>query len=162
MILLSRSIVLHFASTQHIFHSPVLGTCFVCRLLFGEILCIRDSCVYQKCVLCFLILKVYVRSIEMYCFSVSVLRFQYSLQPEIFILQYIGCCVLIIRILLPKSIIIIIIIKHRIISYRYRIRTKHKWSILFKKMFKNWSWYVNAFYLVYIRLSDIWNSLGSG
>ena len=27
-------IVLPFASTQHIFHSSVLGTCFVCLLLF--------------------------------------------------------------------------------------------------------------------------------
>ena len=34
MILLSGSLVLPFASIWHIFHSPVLGTCFVCRLLF--------------------------------------------------------------------------------------------------------------------------------
>ena len=36
MILLSGSLVLPFASTQHIFHSSILGTCFVCRLLFSR------------------------------------------------------------------------------------------------------------------------------
>ena len=34
MVLLSGSLVVPFASTQHTLHSPVLGTCFVCRLLF--------------------------------------------------------------------------------------------------------------------------------
>ena len=34
----------------------------------GEIMCIWDSCIYQKGVLCFLIHKSYVRSIKMYCF----------------------------------------------------------------------------------------------
>jgi len=35
---------------------------------FGEIMCIWDSYVYQKGVLCFLIHKSYVRSIKRYCF----------------------------------------------------------------------------------------------
>jgi len=35
---------------------------------FGEIMCIWDSYVYQKGVLCFLIHKSYVRSVKRYCF----------------------------------------------------------------------------------------------
>ena len=35
---------------------------------FGEIMCIWDSYVYQKGVLCFLVHKSYVRSIKRYCF----------------------------------------------------------------------------------------------
>ena len=61
---------------------------------FGEMVCIWDSYVCQKVVLCFLIHKRYVRSIKRYCF----VR-QYTAIPvqlEIFILQYIGRCVLII------------------------------------------------------------------
>ena len=61
---------------------------------FGEIVCIWDSYVYQKGVLCFLIHKSYVRSIKRYYF---VRRYAaIAVQPEIFILQYIGWCVLII------------------------------------------------------------------
>ena len=37
-------------------------------IVFGEIMCIWDSYVYQKGVLCFLIHKSYVMSIKMYCF----------------------------------------------------------------------------------------------
>jgi len=47
---------------------------------FGEILCILDSYVYQKGVLCFLIHKSYVRSIKGIVLSVSMLRFKYSLK----------------------------------------------------------------------------------
>jgi hypothetical protein len=35
---------------------------------FGEIMCIRDSCVYQEGVLCFFIHESYVRSVRGYCF----------------------------------------------------------------------------------------------
>ena len=48
-------ICFHFASTLHIFHSPVLGTFLFFGYCFGEIMCIWDSYVYQKGVLCFLI-----------------------------------------------------------------------------------------------------------
>jgi len=58
-------------------------------------MCIWDSYVYQKGVLCFLIHKSYVRSIKSYCFvrTYAVI----PVQLEIFILQYNGWCVLIIR-----------------------------------------------------------------
>jgi len=61
---------------------------------FGEIMCIWDSYVYQKGVLCFLIHKSYVRSIERYCFVRKYAAI--PVQLEIFILQYIGWFVLII------------------------------------------------------------------
>ena len=57
-------------------------------------MCIWDSCVYQKCVLYFLIHKSYVRSINRYCFVRKCAAI--PVQLEIFILQYIGWCVLII------------------------------------------------------------------
>jgi len=60
---------------------------------FGEIMCIWDSCVYQKGVLCFLIHKSYVSSIKMYCFVRKYAAI--PVQLEIFILQYTGWCVLI-------------------------------------------------------------------
>ena len=53
MILLLGSFVLHFASTKHIFHSPLLGICFVLSVIvFGEIMCVRDSYVCQIGGLC--------------------------------------------------------------------------------------------------------------
>jgi len=58
---------------------------------FGEIMCIWDSYVYQKDVLCFLIHKSYVRSIKIYCFVRKYAAIPVEL--EIFILQYIGWCV---------------------------------------------------------------------
>jgi len=61
---------------------------------FGEIMCIWDSYIYQKGVLCFLIHKSYVRSIKGYCFVRKYVAI--TVQLEIFILQYIGWCVLII------------------------------------------------------------------
>jgi len=60
----------------------------------GEIMCIWDSYVYQKDVLCFLIHKSYVRSIKRYCFVRKYAAI--PAQLEIFILQYTGWCVLII------------------------------------------------------------------
>jgi len=62
---------------------------------FGEIMCIWDSYVYQKGVLCFLIHKSYVRSIKRYCFVRK--HAAIPVQLESFILQYDGWCVLIIR-----------------------------------------------------------------
>jgi hypothetical protein len=61
---------------------------------FGEIMCIRDSYVYQKGVLCFLIRESYVRSVKSYCFVRKYAAV--PVQLEIFILQYIGWCVLIV------------------------------------------------------------------
>ena len=55
-------------------------------------MCIWDSNVYQKGVLCFH--KTYVRSIKSYCFVRKYAAI--PVQLEIFILQYIGWCVLII------------------------------------------------------------------
>ena len=50
MILLSGSLVLPFASTWHIFHSPVLGTCFVCRLLFWrDYVYLGQLCLSKRC-----------------------------------------------------------------------------------------------------------------
>ena len=60
----------------------------------GEIMCIWDSYVYQKGVLCFLIHKSYVMSIKRYCFVRKYAAI--PVQLEIFILQYIGWCLLII------------------------------------------------------------------
>jgi len=75
-------------------------------IVFGEIMCIWNSCVYQKGVLCFLIHKSYIRSIKNYCFfPKACCDFR---QLEIFIIQYISWCVLII--------IIIVIIKPLIIA----------------------------------------------
>ena len=54
MILLSGSLVLPFASTWHIFHSPVLGTCIVCRLLFWwDYVYLGQLCLSKKCSLFF-------------------------------------------------------------------------------------------------------------
>ena len=61
---------------------------------FGEIMCIWDSCVYQKDVLCFLIHKSYVRSIKSYSFVRKYAAI--PVQLEIFILHYPGRCVLVI------------------------------------------------------------------
>ena len=60
---------------------------------FGEIMCIWDNHVYRKGVLCFLIHKSHVRSIKSYCFVRKYAAI--PVQLEIFILQYIGWCVLI-------------------------------------------------------------------
>jgi len=73
-----------------------VGSCF------GEIVCIRDSYVYQKGVLCFLIHKSYVRSIKSYCFVRKYAAIPVRL--EIFILQYIGWHVIIIWTFFGQSI----------------------------------------------------------
>ena len=57
-------------------------------------MCIWDSYVYQKSVLCFFIHKSYGRSIKRYCFVRKYAAI--PVQLDIFILQYIGWCVLII------------------------------------------------------------------
>ena len=72
-------------------------------------MCIWDSYVYQNGVLCFAIHKSYVRSIKSYCFVRKYAAI--PVQLEIFILQYISWCVLIIwTFIVNQSIIIIIII----------------------------------------------------
>jgi hypothetical protein len=54
MILLSGSLVLFFASTLHIFHSPDFGICFVCRLLFWrDYMYLRQLCLSRRCSLFF-------------------------------------------------------------------------------------------------------------
>jgi len=68
-VLLSGALVLPFASTWHILHSPVLGTCFVCRLLiWREYVYLGHFCPSKRCSLCFLIHTSNVRSIKRYCF----------------------------------------------------------------------------------------------
>ena len=56
-------------------------------------MCLGQLCL-SKCVLCFLIHKSYVRSVKMYFFVRKCAAI--PVQLEIFILQYIGWCVLII------------------------------------------------------------------
>jgi hypothetical protein len=68
---------------------------------FGEIMCIRDSYVYQKGFLCFFVHESYVRSVRRYCFvrnSTAV-----PVQLELVILQYIGWCVLIVASVLEND-----------------------------------------------------------
>ena len=66
--------MLCFASTQRIFHSPGLGICFVYQFCFGEVMCIWDSYVYQKGVLCFLFMSVMSGRLEVTVLSVIMLR----------------------------------------------------------------------------------------
>jgi len=63
-------------------------------------MCIWDSNVYLKGVLCFLIHKSYVRSVKNYCFVRKYAAI--PIQLEIFILQYIGWCALIIWTIIVK------------------------------------------------------------
>jgi len=58
-------------------------------------MCICDSYVYQKSVLCFLIDECYIRSVKRYCFVRKYAAV--PVQLEIVILEYTGWCVLIIR-----------------------------------------------------------------
>jgi len=67
-------------------------------------MCIWDSYVYQKGVLCFLIHKTYVRSIKSYCFVRKYAAI--PVQLEIFILQYIGWCVVIIIIIINNALLL--------------------------------------------------------
>jgi len=64
-------------------------------------MCIWGSYVYQNGVLCFLIHKSYVRSNKIYCFVRKYAAI--PVQFEIFILQYIGWCVLIIWIFIVNQ-----------------------------------------------------------
>jgi hypothetical protein len=57
-------------------------------------MCIRDSYVHQKGVLCFLIRKCYVRSDKMYCFVRKYAAV--PIQLKIVILQNMGWCVLVV------------------------------------------------------------------
>jgi len=94
MILLTGSLVLPFASHSTYFIRQFLVLVLFVGYCFGEIMCIWDSYVYQKGVVCFFIHKSYVRSIKRHCFARK-----YAATPaqlEIFILQHIGWCVLII------------------------------------------------------------------
>ena len=54
--------IAHISFRQYLVLVLFVGYCF------GEIMCIWDSYVYQKGVLCFLIHKSYVRPIKRYCF----------------------------------------------------------------------------------------------
>jgi len=76
------------------FHSPVLGTCFVCRLFFWRgYVYLGQLCLSKRC--SFLLShKSYVRLIERYCFVHKYAAI--PVQLEIFILQYTDWCVLII------------------------------------------------------------------
>ena len=58
MVLLSGSLELHFASTQYIFHSPVLGNFSVCRLLFWPDYVFGTAMANRKVLFVFLFMKV--------------------------------------------------------------------------------------------------------
>ena len=75
-----------FASSWYLFCLSVI--------VLAIIMCIWNSCVYDKGVLCFLIHKSYIRSIKRYCFVRK--HAAIPVQLEIFILQYTGWCVFII------------------------------------------------------------------
>ena len=62
------------------FHSPVLSIFLFVGYCFVEIMCIRDSYVYQKGVLYFLFMKVMSGRLNSIVLPVSKLRFQYSLK----------------------------------------------------------------------------------
>jgi hypothetical protein len=95
----------------HIAHILFVSYCF------GEIMCIWDSCVYQKGVLCFFIHESYVRSVRGYCFVCKCTAV--TVQLETVILQYIGWCVLIVWYIVV--IIIIIIIKGTPVALRVKV-----------------------------------------
>jgi len=89
-----------FASSWYLF---CLSVIVLARLYLGEL------CLSKRC--CFLIHKSYIRSIKSYCF----VRKQAAIpvQLEIFILQYIGWCVLVIW-----TFIIIITVEPRFIVFQ--------------------------------------------
>ena len=81
MILLTGSLELCFASTQHIFHSPVLGICFAYPLLFLARLCVFGTAMsIKKVFFVFLLMNVISGRLKGIVLSVSMLRFQYSLK----------------------------------------------------------------------------------
>ena len=61
-------------------------------------MCVRDSYVYQKGVLCCLIHESYVRSVGGYCFVRNYAAI--PVQLEVVILQHVGWCIIIIIIVL--------------------------------------------------------------
>ena len=61
-----------FASSWYLFCLSVI--------VLGEIVCIRDSYVYQKMFFVFLFIKIMLGSVKKYCLSVCVQQFQYSLK----------------------------------------------------------------------------------
>ena len=91
MILLSGSLVLCFASTQRIFHSQFLVFALFFIYYFGEIMCVRDSCVYQVGGLCFFIRESYISSVSRYCFIRNYAA--HPVQLDVVVLQYISWCV---------------------------------------------------------------------
>ena len=81
MILLSGSLVLPFASTWHVFHSPVLGTWFCLSVIVLARLSVFGTAVSIKRVFfVFLFIKVMSGRLKDIVLSVSMLRFQYSLK----------------------------------------------------------------------------------
>jgi hypothetical protein len=67
----------------HIAHISFASSCVFVLFVgycFGEIICVRESYVYQKGVLCFLFMKVMSGRLEGIALSVIMLRFQYSLK----------------------------------------------------------------------------------
>jgi hypothetical protein len=77
--------------------------------VFCKIMCVRDSCVYQRSVLCFLIHESYVRSVRRYRFVRNYAAV--PVQLEVVILQYIWLvctcimdfCLQSVQLLLPVS-----------------------------------------------------------
>jgi hypothetical protein len=68
MILLTGSLELCFASTEHIIYSSVLGICFVYPLLFWrDYVYLGQLCLSNR-VHCFLIDECYIKSIKRYYF----------------------------------------------------------------------------------------------
>jgi hypothetical protein len=79
MVLLTGSLELCFASTQHIFHSPVLGICFVYLLLFWRDYVYLGQLCLSKGVPCFLIDECYIRSVKRYCFILLFTAIEFTL-----------------------------------------------------------------------------------
>jgi hypothetical protein len=80
MILLTGSLELCFASTEHIFHSPVLGICFVYRLLFWQDCVFGAAISIKRVFFIFLLMNAISGLLKGTVLSVSMLRFQYSLK----------------------------------------------------------------------------------
>jgi hypothetical protein len=71
--------VLHFDSTQHIFHAPVLGICFCLSIIVLVRLCVFGTAMaIRKVFFVFLFMKVMSDLLEYVVLSVIMVRFQYS------------------------------------------------------------------------------------
>jgi hypothetical protein len=78
--LLSGPLVLHPASTYHVFRSPVLGIYFVSVIVLA-ILCVFGVAMsIRKVLFVFLFVRVMSGQLKSIVFSVIMLRFQYSLK----------------------------------------------------------------------------------